>query len=286
MIQQLTTGLATGAALVGAWIPKLIAFGLILLIGWAIARGLQAIVKGVLQRVGFDRLVERGGVKRAMSRSKYDAAGLLARIVFWAAMLFVFQLAFGVFGPNPVSGLIASIVGYLPLVFAAALIVVIGAAVAAAARELIDAALGGLSYGRAVADVAAGAIIYVTAIAALSQLNIAPAIVNGLFYATLAAIAGILIVAVGGGGIPVMTDWWRRGSTRVEQEAPQIAQQTQGAQERIKQRSQERMEQAKQKTGMGGGQQSGEHDGQRTAERQPVGTATTPPGTTPPRPQR
>ena len=37
--------------------------------------------------------------------------------------------------------------------------------------------------------------------AALNQLQIAPAIVTGLFYAVLAVVVGSAIVAIGGGGI-------------------------------------------------------------------------------------
>ena len=92
--------------------------------------------------------------------------------------------------------------------------------------------------------------------------------------------AGILIVAVGGGGIPVMTEWWRRGSMRVEAEAPQIAQQTQGAQERIRQRTQERVSQVQETTSAPtSGEREGEREGERRPERRSVGSATAPPGT-------
>jgi hypothetical protein len=60
---------------------------------------------------------------------------------------FVLQLAFGVFGPNPVSTLIQGVIAYLPNVFVAIVIIVIGAAVAAAVKEIVDASIGGLSYG-------------------------------------------------------------------------------------------------------------------------------------------
>lgn len=61
-------------------------------------------------------------------------------------------MAFGVFGSNPVSDLLAGVVSYLPKVIAAILIVVIVAAIAAAAREVISASVGGLSYGKALAN--------------------------------------------------------------------------------------------------------------------------------------
>jgi hypothetical protein len=249
MLQQLTNGLGAAAVAVGLFIPKLIGFLVVLVIGWIVAKAIEGAVRGILHRTGFNRLVERGGIKQALSRSKYDASELLARIAYYATMLFVLQFAFGAFGANPVSAVLTGVIAYLPRVFAAGLIVVIGAAVAAFAREAIDAIMGGLSYGRAVAGFAAGAILFVTAFMALDELAIATSIVTGLFYASLAAVAGTIIVAAGGGGIPIMTDWWRRASNRVEAEAPAIKEQTQGASERVKGRAEERMQQAKQATG-------------------------------------
>ena len=50
--------------------------------------------------------------------------------------------------------------------------------------------------------------------AALNQLEIAPAIVNGLFYALLIAIVGSVVVAFGGGGIPVAREYLSRWGVR------------------------------------------------------------------------
>ena len=48
--------------------------------------------------------------------------------------------------------------------------------------------------------------------AALDQLEIAPVIVHGLFYALLIVIVGSLVVAFGGGGIPVAREYLSRGA--------------------------------------------------------------------------
>ncbi|MEJ7704361.1 MAG: hypothetical protein WKF47_12110 [Geodermatophilaceae bacterium] len=136
------------------FLPKLVGFLLILIIGYFIAKALEKILTKVLQKVGFDRLVERGGVKKALAKSQYDAAGILARLVFYTVMLFVLSTAFGVFGDNPISTYLAAVVGYLPKVFVAILIIVIAAAVAAGVKGLIQNTMGGLSYGTVLANAA------------------------------------------------------------------------------------------------------------------------------------
>jgi hypothetical protein len=210
---------------VAVFVPKFIAFLLILVIGYFIAKAIAKILNGVLERVGFDRWVERGGLKKALERSKYDPSDILAKIVFWAAFLFVLQLAFGVFGPNPISDLIRGIIAFLPNIFVAIVILVIAGALARAATDLLQSVLSGVSGGDWMARGAGMAILVIGVFAALDQLRIAPAIVNGLFYAILAIIVGSAIVAVGGGGIRTMQRYWERAATKVEQRGPELAQQ-------------------------------------------------------------
>jgi hypothetical protein len=214
--------------------PKVLLFAGILLVGYVLARLLGKAFDAVLERIGFDRLIERGGIKRALARTKWDASDILARLLFYFIMLFTLQLAFGVFGPNPVSTLLTSIVAYLPNIFVAAIIVVVAAAIAAGVKQIIQAALGGLSYGRFLAVAAAVAIWTVGVFAALDQLNIAPAIVNGLFYGLLAVVVGSAIVAIGGGGILPMREVWERAVNRVRNEGPRIASEVQNAGPRVK----------------------------------------------------
>ncbi|MRR13512.1 hypothetical protein EG835_13915 [bacterium] len=257
VLDRILTAIGDAVGAIIAFIPELLAFLVVLGGGYLIAKGLQKLTDALLDRVGFDGLVERGGVKRWMARSRFDASDLLARGVFWVGMIFVLQLAFGVFGPNPVSDILNGLIAYLPNVFAAALIVVVAAAVAAVVRDMIDAATGTLSDGKMLANGTAIAIMVVAGFAAASQLGIAPAIVNGLFYAILAAVVGIAIVAIGGSGIIPMREYWSKTLHRVEAEAPMIKQEVRQAPERVERRAQERKEQFTQP--------------QTEPERQPVG---------------
>ena len=205
------------------FLPKLVGFLLILIIGYFIAKALQKIINKVLEKVGFDNAVERGGIKKALARSQYDASDILAKIVFYAVMLFVLSTAFGVFGQNPISDYLSAIISYLPKVFVAILILVIASAVAAGVKLLVQSALGGLSYGKVLANIASTVIIALGVIAALNQLQIAQNVVNAVLYASLAAIVGIAVVAIGGGGIAPMRQRWETTLARVEAEAPNAA---------------------------------------------------------------
>jgi hypothetical protein len=242
-VEQFQDGLGDAWASVATFLPKLFGFVLILVIGYFVAKAVSKVLDKVLERVGFDKVVERGGIGKAMAKSQYDPSSLLGKVTFYTLMLFVLQLAFGVFGPNPVSQMIQGVVAYLPNLFVAILIVVVGTAIAAAVKEIVEASLGGLGYGKALAVTASTLVLVVAGFAALDQLDIAENVVNGLFYAALAIVVGSAVVAVGGGGITTMKRYWERAAQRAEQESDKVKQQSDGATDRIKERAQQRAQQ-------------------------------------------
>ena len=241
------SGVNSAWSTIATFVPKFVMFLLILLIGYIIAKVLAKVTNGVLEKVGFDKAVERGGVARALEKSKYDASDILSKLVFYTIMLFVLSTAFGVFGPNPISGYLQAVIGYLPKVFVAIVIVVIASAIAAGAKTLIEGSLGGLSYGKFLANAASVLILAFGIIAALDQLQIAQNVVNGILYATLAAVVGVVVVAVGGGGIKPMQARWESTlqTYDVEKEnvrqqvaaAPSIRQQADTARTKVRQSS-------------------------------------------------
>ncbi|NES30936.1 hypothetical protein GCE86_04455 [Micromonospora terminaliae] len=222
-----------GDALTDFWrsvllfIPRAIAFIAILVVGWLIARAVLKIVDAALERVGFDRAVERGGIKRALERTRYDASDILAKLAYYAVLLFTLQFAFGVWGPNAISDLIRGVVSWLPRAFVAIVIVVIAAAIANAVRDLVSGALGGLSYGKILADLTAVFILALGVIAALNQVGIATTVTTPVLIAFLGTIAGILVIGVGGGLVKPMQARWDRWLDRAAEESRAIKEQRQ-----------------------------------------------------------
>ena len=214
---------------VATFVPKLVAFLIILIVGWIIAKLLAKAVNAVLERVGFDRAVERGGVRKALAKSKYDPSDVVAKLVYYALLLFVLQAAFGVFGPNPISTLLTQIITFLPALVVAIVIVVIAAAIAAVVRELISNTLGGLSYGRLLATIASVFVLGLGIIAALNQVGVATTVTTPILVAVLATVGGILVVGVGGGLIDPMRDRWRQWLATAEAESAAVRQQVRSA---------------------------------------------------------
>lgn len=244
-MEQFREGLGDAWASIATFLPKLVGFLLILFIGYMVAKAIEKAVDKVLERVGFDKAVERGGVKKALAKSQYDASSILAKLGFYVLMLFVLQLAFGIFGTNPVSDLITGVIGYLPNIFVAILILVVASAIAAGVKEIVEASLGGLSYGRMLAVGSSVAIIGIGFFAALDQLQIAPTIVNTLFTGLVVLVVGSGVVAIGGGGISTMSQYWQRAAQRASVESGRVRQEASGSKDDIKQRYEDRKQQAR-----------------------------------------
>ncbi len=210
-------------------IPKILVFLLILVIGWFVAKALERIVTMILHRVKFDHFVERGVVGQALARSNSDATTLIAKIVYYAILLVTLQMAFGVWGANPISTMLDAVVGWLPKAIVAIIIIVIASAIAKVVKDLINGAIGGLSYGPFLASVASVIIIALGAIAALNQVGIATTVTEPVLFTVLFTAGAVIAIGVGGGLVKPMQERWERMLSAAERETnTQIASYQQG----------------------------------------------------------
>jgi hypothetical protein len=205
------------------FVPTALAFLAILIIGLLAAYLLRALTRTLLTRTGFDRLVERGGIRPALARSGFDATRLVCQLVYYAILLVTLHVAFGVWGPNPISDLIYSVIVWLPRAFVAIVIIVVAAAIASWVRDLVSNALAELSYGRLLSRLAWVFIIGLGAIAALSQIGVADSVTTPILITMLATAGGILVVGVGGGLIRPMQSRWEHMLDRMQQESSTVA---------------------------------------------------------------
>ncbi len=198
------TSLAGALALLFSFIPKLVGFLVILLIGWLVATAVAKALTLVLRKIGFDRISDRIGLTRLERQMniQMDAAGLLGKIVYWFVFLIFLVPAVNALGLTTVSDLIGRIVGYLPNVFVAILVLFLGTLAATFVADLIRGASASTRIGNAnvFAAIARYAILGFAALIALEQLQIAPALIQILFTAIVGSAALALGLAFGLGG--------------------------------------------------------------------------------------
>jgi hypothetical protein len=198
------SSLANALNLFLTFIPRLIGFLVILLVGWIIAQLVNKALTAVLRKVGFDRLADRAGMGRVGQQMgvPIDAAHLLGRIAFWFIFLIFLVIAIDALGLAGVGNMINQIVAYLPNVFVAILILFVGMLIAVVVADLIRAAAANTRLGNPTifANIARYAILGFAVLIALEQLRIAPTLLNILFMAVVGAIALAAGLAFGLGG--------------------------------------------------------------------------------------
>ena len=204
---------------IATFVPKLVFFAVILIVGWIIAKVLAKAVDAVLERVGFDRAVERGGVKQALAKSSYDASDIVAMLVKYVVILLTLVIAFNVFGPNPISTLLQQVIAYIPRIIVAIVIIVVASAIAKVVKDLISSMLGGLSYGNMLATIASVFIMFLGVVAALNQVGIATAVTTPVLVTILATIGGVIVVGAGGGLVRPMQSRWEQWLAKAELES-------------------------------------------------------------------
>jgi hypothetical protein len=207
--EQLKDGLGQAWTLVATFVPKLVGFLIILLIGWLIAKAVAKALELVLGKLGFGKLVEKTGLSGMLGQAKVDATGILVKLVYFFILLIALQLAFGVFGAsNPVSQLLNDIIAFLPRILVALVLIIVAAAIAKVVRDVVTSTMAARPAGRLLGTIAYWLIMAFGIIAALSQVNIATAVTGPVLITVLATIGGVIVVGFGGGLIKPAQDRW------------------------------------------------------------------------------
>jgi len=200
-----------------AFLPRLVGFLIILLIGWLIARAVKLLVVKALQGIGLDRALSDGSVGPYVARVTPDArpSEIIGVIAFWFLFLGAIAIAVSQLGIDALDNFVQAIAAYLPNVVVAILIFVIAGAVATAVSGLVARTLGGTATGKIVATAAPVLIMGIATFMILDQLNIAPAIVEITYIALLGSVALGMAIAFGLGGRDVaarlLDDAYRQG---------------------------------------------------------------------------
>jgi hypothetical protein len=205
------------------FLPNVIGFLLILLVGYVIARIAKTAINKVLDKVGVDRALHESDAGRYIERVSPDAkpSHLIGAVAFWFIFLFAVSAAVGALKIAALTDFIAKVQSYLPNVIAAVLIFVAAAAIAGAAGGVAHKLMGDTPTGRMLRTVIPGLVLAIGLFMVLDQLNIAPQIVTITYAALLGmlALAGALAFGLGGRDVAaqMLQDAYDAGQRNKEQ---------------------------------------------------------------------
>ena len=131
------TALVKLAEQLAAVVPSLLGALVILLIGYLIAAGIGWAVRKLMGRLGVDRALAGAGISESMLRANIPIApsAVLGKLAFWIVMLTFVLAAFDSVGISAVTAAFSQLVAYIPNIFIAVVILVLGLFLAQAARS-------------------------------------------------------------------------------------------------------------------------------------------------------
>lgn len=186
---------------IGAFLPRLIGALVVLLIGLVLGRALGALVAGVLRRLGFDRIADRAQIEDFLRGAgvRVDAATVVGELVKWFLYVLFLQVAAATLGIPQLTVVLTAILAFIPRLIVALVIVLLGALAANFLAGVVRGSLAATRLGNAgfLAQVTRWSILAFAVVAALSQLEVAPAIVNTLWTALIGGLGLGLALALG-----------------------------------------------------------------------------------------
>ena len=180
------------------FVPNLLGGLVILVVGYFVAKVLGKLVGKLLGKVGFDQWMDRAGVSGVLQRSGtgLTASAMLGKVVFWFVFLISFTMFASALGVPEISAFMSDMLGYIPRIFAAIVIICLAALFA----NFLAAIIRGATGNETLAKVGKYAILVYAAFAALTQLGIAVQLTGNTLLIVLAGAALAMGLAFGLGG--------------------------------------------------------------------------------------
>ena len=198
--QTLLSSLNNGIAVVVSFVPKIIAGTIVLLIGIIIASVLKQVVLQVFKTLRIESFLRRYGVPEA--KEDFSWSNIFSEIVRWFVIIIFLLPTADIWGLPRVVTILNEFLLYLPNVFVAAIIAVVGFVLGSLAHDLILVSVKGISSNTAssIASVTRWAVNVFVILAVLNQLGVATDLIRILFtgFVAMLAIAGGIAFGLGG----------------------------------------------------------------------------------------
>lgn len=204
-------------------IPAMLGALIILFAGYLLAKLIEQGTERLLHRIRLNQALERGGVMEAVERggAHFNPTKVIGKTLFWILMFGVIMVAATALGMESLAGVFTELVGYLPSLMAAIVIMIAGIVLGRFTGGLIMASAGAVQGAPTLARVGRLGVIMLSVFMALQELGIATDIVTTAFAILFGAVALGLALAFGLGNRDlagqITREWYQR--YRAESEA-------------------------------------------------------------------
>jgi hypothetical protein len=176
-----------------AFFPKIVGALIILLIGWLVAKLVKKVLTQVLERIGVDRFAEMLNDIDLVRSSGMEVklSVVLAQVVYYVMMLIFVIAATDAMGVKAITQLVTDALNYLPSVFAASMIFLLGLFLADLVKGLVLTVCQsiGLPSAKMIASGVFYFLLVTVAISALAQAKINTGFISSNLTVIIGAVA-------------------------------------------------------------------------------------------------
>ena len=187
------------------FLPKLLLAIIIFIAGWVVGSVLSDVVSKIIKAIKIDSILESAGARGLLDKAGFNlnTGAFLGGLVKWFIIIVFLVTALDILKLEAVNAFLTNVVlGYIPQVIVATLILVVAAVLADLSQKVLSGGARALDSKHAgmVGGVARWSIWIVAILAALNQLGIAGGMMQTLFTGLVAmlALAGGLAFGLGG----------------------------------------------------------------------------------------
>nr|MBF0685601.1 mechanosensitive ion channel [Pseudomonas sp.] len=199
--QSLLGAMSALWAPIAAFIPRLFGALLVVAVGFLVAKLLDTLLSKLLAKLGLDRLVAGTGVTKLLSRVgiRVPVSTLIGRIVYWFVLLIFLVSAAESLGLARVSATLDMLALYVPKVFGAAIILLVGVLLGQLVSGMVRGAAEGvgIDYAGGLARIAQGLIIIISISVAIGQLEVKTELLNYVIAIALISVGMAAALALG-----------------------------------------------------------------------------------------
>ncbi|QGZ30892.1 mechanosensitive ion channel family protein [Stutzerimonas stutzeri] len=199
--QSLLGAMSALWAPIAAFIPRLFGALLVVVVGFVVAKLLDTLLSKLLAKIGLDRLVAGTGVTKLLGRGgiRLPVSALIGKIVYWFVLLVFLVSAAESLGLARVSATLDMLALYVPKVFGAALILLVGVLLAQLVNGLVRGAAEGvgLDYASGLGRIAQGLVIIIIISVAIGQLEVKTELLNYVIAIALISVGLAVALALG-----------------------------------------------------------------------------------------
>lgn len=166
---------------VWSYVPALVGAIVILVVGWLVAKLIEAVVARVLKAVRLDSASDKAGISNVLAQGeiKLTLSELIGAVIYWVIILVVLATALNALNLTIAADLISKLVGYVPNILGAIFILVLGSFLANFVATIVrtSASNAGIGNAKLLAKITHISLVVFTVVVAVEQLGIASALI-------------------------------------------------------------------------------------------------------------